>query len=74
MPENCPHHKEIDYRIAENRRDIDSCRCDIKEIQKMMKSPALMVAVIGLIGTLFSGFMAFLGVVAGPVIRAWLGV
>lgn len=67
MPENCPYHKEHEYRISNNSKDI-------KELQLNQKNPAIVVAVIGVIGTVCSGAMAFLAVILAPVIRAWLGV
>ena len=67
MPDNCMHHKEHEYRIASNSKDI-------KELQNTMKNQPLMLAVIGLLGTMFSGCMAFAAVVTAPILRAWLGV
>ena len=70
----CEDHKELEYRVTQNRRDIDAVEKEIKEVRKAVKNPVVAVAIIGLFGTVFSGTMAFVAVITAPIIRAWLGL
>lgn len=46
----------------------------MEKIMEKIGSPAVTVAIIGVVGTMFSGFCAFLGVVLAPIVKAWLGI
>lgn len=63
MSEKCPYHTDHENRI-ERLED------EMKEVQKNQKSPAVTVALIGLIGTAFSGVSAFCGVIAVSYLKA----
>ena len=64
---DCPFHVDHASRIVR----LES---EMKEVKAMVKNPAVTVAVITVLGGMFTGLMAFMGVVLGPVLRAWLGV
>jgi hypothetical protein len=46
----------------------------MEKLMEKIGSPAVTVAIIGVLGTMFSGCCAFLGVVFAPVVKAWLGL
>lgn len=59
----CPWHADHENRIK-------TLEVDVKEIEKNQKSPAVVVALIGLFGTL----VATIGSVIGAVVAAYLKV
>lgn len=67
MEQRCPYH--IDHE-----RRIENLEQECKTMKEKIGSPAVTVAIISLIGVLFSATSAFAAVIAAPVLRAWLGV
>lgn len=65
--EGCPYH--IDH---ENR--IKNLETEQKAMKDQIKSPAVLVAFISLLGVCVTAVSSFAAVVLGPVIRAYLGV
>jgi hypothetical protein len=63
-----------DGKCREHEHRISVLETQMREVKTMLRNPAVTVAVITVMGGVFTGFMAFLGVVLGPVVRAWLGV
>jgi len=61
-------------KCSEHEHRITTLEKQMTEVKNMLKNPAVTVAMITAFGAMFTGFMAFMGVVLGPVVRAWLGV
>jgi len=61
-------------KCSEHEHRISLLEKQMSEVKNMLKNPAVTVAIITAFGAMFTGFMAFAGVVLGPVVRAWLGV
>ena len=75
MPD-CPHGAHVDHenRIKACESGLLSVQNKLEETQKMIKNPTVTVALISVAGVIFSGTMAFLGVVFGPILKAYLGL
>lgn len=69
-PRNCP----CAQRITDCEETAQAQKNELKEVKTMIRSPQVTVAFITLFGSLFCGFMGFLGVVLGPLIRSYFGV
>lgn len=67
MADQCPYHADHETRISR-------LEATMEKIMEKIGSPAVTVAIIGVVGTMFSGFCAFLGVVLAPIVKAWLGI
>lgn len=63
IADQCVNHKDHETRIS-NLED------DMKEVKKCQKSPAVIVALIGLAGTCMSTLGAFCGVVLVAYLKA----
>lgn len=61
--DKCPYHADHENRIK-------NLEVDVKDIEKSQKSPAVIVAFIGLFGTL----VATIGSVVGAIVAAYLKV
>ncbi len=61
-------------KCSEHEHRISNLEKQITEVELMVKNPATTIALIHAFGAMFTGFMAFLGVILAPALRAWLGV
>ncbi|MDD5486812.1 MAG: hypothetical protein PHW65_04595 [Dehalococcoidales bacterium] len=69
-PRQCP----CEQRITEAEEGIVDQKKQLKEVREMIRSPQITVALIAAFSGIFCGFMGFVGVVFGPVVKAWLGL
>jgi hypothetical protein len=67
VADQCPYHADHETRISR-------LEATMEKIMEKIGSPAVTVAIIGVLGTMFSGCCAFLGVVMAPVVKSWLGL
>jgi hypothetical protein len=68
----CPYHVDHAHRIEGCEKSISVLNQECEGMKEKIGSPAIAVAVIGLIGVLFTASAAFAGVVAAPVVQGVL--
>jgi hypothetical protein len=64
----CPYHADHENRIGRLEEDMKDVYSEVRSVQEKQKSPAVLIAFMGLVGTA----MATVGSVVGFVLTAYL--
>ncbi len=69
--EHCPWHADHETRIKRLETEVEEAFNDMENIKNTQRSPAVVVAIIGLIGTGFATAGSIAGVVLTGMFKSW---
>lgn len=71
MSRECPWHTDHETRIKRLEKEVKEVFIEVKNMKEKQKSPAVTVAIIGLIGTGMATVGSITGVVITGLFKSW---